>query len=81
MSEQEDTQELRAEQLAKELAERERAQSAADEEEHAQHARRADKASYLRAKLDDRAESEREAAEERGSGAEDGPLASRRSED
>jgi hypothetical protein len=40
--------------------EREQAQEASTEEEAEQHARRADKAAYLREKLAERAESERE---------------------
>jgi SAM-dependent methyltransferase len=53
-----DTEELRAEQLARERAERELAQDPPQEEETAQHERRADKAKYLREKLEERAESE-----------------------
>jgi hypothetical protein len=63
MSEDRDTEQLRAEQLAREMKERESARSTSAEDEAAQHARRADKARYLRGKLDERAESEREAAE------------------
>ncbi len=55
------TEELQAEQLARELAERRSADTAPVEEENAQHARRAEKAAYLREKLAERAESEREA--------------------
>jgi hypothetical protein len=53
-----DTKELRAEQLARERAERELAQDAPKDEETAQHKRRADKARYLREKLEERAEAE-----------------------
>ncbi len=63
MSEERDTEELRAQQLARERKEQERARSASAEDEAAQHERRAEKAHYLRGKLDERAESEREAAE------------------
>jgi hypothetical protein len=56
-----ETAELRKAQLAREANEREHAHEAADEEELAQHERRADKAQYLREKLEERAESEREA--------------------
>jgi hypothetical protein len=53
------TEELRAVQLQREASEAEQAQSAPDEQETAQHQRRADKARYLREKLEQRAESER----------------------
>ena len=56
-----DTEELRATQLDRERAERERAATAHDEDEAAQHERRAEKAKYLQEKLEERAESEREA--------------------
>jgi hypothetical protein len=56
-----DTEELRAEQLARELHEKQRAEAAFEETEEAQHDRRADKARYLGEKLEERAESEREA--------------------
>ena len=55
------TQELRLEQLKREASERERADSSIEEDEADQHERRADKASYLRAKLEERARAEREA--------------------
>ena len=58
--EQPETDELRDAQLRREAEERELAQSAGDEEETAQHERRAEKARYLREKLDERADSERE---------------------
>jgi len=56
------TEELRLEQLQREAKERERAGGAAEEDEAEQHERRADKASYLREKLEERAEAERKAA-------------------
>jgi hypothetical protein len=55
------TQELRLEQLHREASEREQADESVGEDEAEQHERRADKASYLRAKLEERAEAEREA--------------------
>jgi hypothetical protein len=63
VSEDPDTQELRAAQARRVREELELARSAEDEEEESQHARRADKAAYLRQKLEERAQSEREAAE------------------
>ena len=56
------TQELRVEQLRREAAERERADTSIDEDEAEQHERRADKAGYLREKLEERAQAERDAA-------------------
>jgi hypothetical protein len=53
------TQELKLAQLEREEAERRRARSVPDEDEAAQHDRRADKAKYLADKLEERAESER----------------------
>jgi hypothetical protein len=64
MAEEPDTEQLRAEQLAREL-------ETPLEEETVQHERRADKAHYLREKLEERAHSEREAAEADSSQAED----------
>lgn len=58
------TQELRVKQLKRELAEKERAEQAELEHETDTHDRRAMKAEYLRAKLEQRAESERQAATE-----------------
>jgi hypothetical protein len=55
------TEELRLTQAERERAERRMADEAPEEEETAQHERRADKARYLRQKLEKRAESEREA--------------------
>jgi hypothetical protein len=56
-----DTEELRRAQVERERAEAARARTSPDDEEAAEHARRADKARYLREKLDERAESERDA--------------------
>jgi hypothetical protein len=55
-----DIEELRLAQLRRDADEQALARSAGDEQETAQHERRAEKAHYLRAKLDERAESERE---------------------
>ena len=57
--EQHKTEELKIVQAEREAAEREAAESALDEDEFAQHDRRADKARYLREKLEEREESER----------------------
>jgi hypothetical protein len=57
------TEELKLTQLKREEAERQHAESAPDEDEAAQHERRADKARYLAEKLEQRAESERRADE------------------
>lgn len=57
-----ETEELRIDQLARERDERQRAESAVSPDEADQHDRRADKAAYLREKLEARAEAEREAA-------------------
>jgi hypothetical protein len=54
-----ETEDLRETQRKREQAERRRAQTAPDERETVQHERRAEKARYLREKLDERAESER----------------------
>jgi hypothetical protein len=54
------TEELKIVQADREATEREAAKSAIDEEEVAQHERRADKARYLREKLEEREESERQ---------------------
>ncbi len=53
------TEELKLTQLEREEAERRRARTAPDEEEAAQHDRRAEKARYLAEKLEERAKSER----------------------
>ena len=60
------TEELRVEQLQREAEEKRRAEQADGEHDTAQHDRRAMKAEYLRAKLEQRAESERKAAAEEG---------------
>ena len=57
------TEELRIEQLQREANERRRAGESAEPDEAEQHERRAEKSSYLREKLEERAKSEREAAE------------------
>jgi len=57
MAEEHKTEELKIVQADREAAERE---AAVDEEEFAQHKRRAEKARYLKEKLEDRAESERQ---------------------
>lgn len=57
------TEELKIIQVEREAAEREQAESALDEDEAAQHERRAEKARYLKEKLEDRAESERRLGE------------------
>jgi hypothetical protein len=56
------TQELRTDQVRREARERELEHSTDDEHEAAQHARRADKAQYLRQKLEQRERSERDAS-------------------
>ena len=53
------TEELKLSQLQREQAERRRARDVPDEDEAAQHERRAEKAKYLADKLEERAESER----------------------
>ena len=53
------TEELKQAQRERERAERRRAESVSDEDEAAQHERRADKAKYLADKLEERAKSER----------------------
>lgn len=58
--EQHKTEELKIVQVEREAAEREQAESALDDDEAAQHERRADKARYLKEKLEQRAESERQ---------------------
>lgn len=63
MEEEPTTQELRIEQLQRERSERERAAEGATPDDTEQHERRADKASYLREKLEERAEAEREAGQ------------------
>ncbi len=58
------TEELRVEQIVREREEHERAEQAELEEETEQHARRAEKAAYLKEKLAERAAAEDEAASE-----------------
>jgi hypothetical protein len=58
-----ETDELRKTQVRREGEEQELARAADEDEETAQHERRAEKARYLREKLDERAESEREESE------------------
>ena len=53
------TEELKLTQIEREQAERRRARTVPDNDEAAQHERRADKARYLAEKLEQRAESER----------------------
>jgi len=53
-----DTEELRREQIEREREERERSRSADQRSEQRQHERRAERAGYLREKLEERAESE-----------------------
>jgi hypothetical protein len=65
------TQELRLEQFQREAAERDRAGSSPDPDEAEQHERRAEKAGYLREKLEERADAER--AAETDDGRTDGP--------
>lgn len=61
------TERLRVEQVMLERAEREQAQATPDDDPATeQHTRRADKAAYLREKLEERAKSERDADGERG---------------
>jgi hypothetical protein len=55
------TKELRLEQLRREADEHERADTSLDEDEAEQHERRAEKAGYLREKLEERADAERAA--------------------
>jgi hypothetical protein len=64
MEEDPTTQELRIEQLQRERAEREQAAEGVTPDDTEQHERRADRASYLREKLEERAAAEREAARE-----------------
>jgi hypothetical protein len=55
------TQELATEQIQRELTERRAQEGSADEEQLLTHSRRADKARYLRERLAEREQSEREA--------------------
>jgi hypothetical protein len=54
------TEELRLEQIQRERSEREQAGDALEPAEERTHRRRADRAAYLKAKLDERARSEEE---------------------
>lgn len=54
------TEELRLEQIARERAERQQAGDAPEPAEESTHRRRADRAAYLKSKLDERAKSEEE---------------------
>jgi hypothetical protein len=63
MSEEPETEELSQAQREREEAESEQAVSAPTDDEAAQHQRRAEKAAYLREKLQERAQSERQADE------------------
>lgn len=58
MADERETEQLRQEQAKREKLELEHARSTDDELEAAQHQRRAEKARYLRSKLDERASSE-----------------------
>ena len=60
MEEDPTTQELRLDQLRREEEERQEAKEAPAEPEAEQHGRRAEKAAYLKEKLEERAEAERE---------------------
>lgn len=60
MEEDPTTQELRIEQLQRERQEREAAEKGTTPDDTEQHERRADRASYLRQKLEERAKAERE---------------------
>ena len=64
MDDDQTTEELRLSQLRREIAERREAERALSEPESEQHARRAEKADYLRRKLEERAEAERRAEAE-----------------
>ena len=60
------TEELRQEQLRREADERRRAGASLEEDEAEQHERRADKAAYLREKLEERADAERASEDDDG---------------
>jgi hypothetical protein len=60
MDDEHDTKELKRLQIRREVEELALAQSAQDEQEEAQHERRAEKARYLQSKLEEREESERQ---------------------
>ena len=65
MSEDPTTGELRIAQAKREHAEREAAEKSPDPDDTGQHEARANKAAYLKKKLEERAEAERRAAEEK----------------
>ena len=54
------TEELRVEQVQRELSERDQARGAAEEADEHTHERRAERAAYLKKKLEERAKSEEE---------------------
>jgi hypothetical protein len=60
MDDHQETERLKAQQREREVTEEHLAQQAQDEGESAQHGRRAEKAQYLRQKLEERSASERE---------------------
>ncbi len=62
MEEDPTTQELRVAQLRRENSERDHAEQAPTDDAAAAHTRRAEKTAYLRERLEDRAEAEREAS-------------------
>ncbi len=66
------TQELRVRQIRREGAERELAEQAPTEDAAEEHGRRAEKNAYLRERLEQRAEAERQAAREDAEEADDG---------
>lgn len=72
MEEDPTTQELRTRQIRREGVERERAARAPTDEAAEAHARRAEKNAYLRERLEQRAEAERQAAREDDEEASDG---------
>ena len=61
-----DTEEMRLEQLERERKEHARADASPDEPETAQHERRAERAGYLKEKLEERGEAEDAAAHQEG---------------
>ena len=73
MNEEPTTQELRVRQEERERAARENAERLRGENDTAQFDRRADKAAYLRKKLEERAKAEREKAGAQADDGDDGP--------
>jgi len=57
------TEELRVEQVQRELAERDQARESSEDAQEHTHERRAERAAYLKKKLDERAKSEEELEE------------------